>query len=45
MGDGSNIKIQETKWLFRPSTNPVQSPVRILDKDARVQELIDEDTR
>lgn len=35
--DGSNIKIWEDKWLLNPSTYVVWLPVRILDRDARVQ--------
>lgn len=43
-GDGSNIKSWGGKWILNPSFFKAQSPVRILDREARVKELIDEDT-
>jgi hypothetical protein len=43
MGDGSNIEIWGDRWIQNPSPFKVQSLVRILDREAKVKELIDED--
>jgi hypothetical protein len=45
MGDGRSIKIWEDWWIPSPSTYSIQSPVNILEPDAKVCSLIDEDTR
>ncbi|XP_042954620.1 uncharacterized protein LOC122291035 [Carya illinoinensis] len=45
VGDGTQIKIWKDKWLPSPSTFKVQSPVRILNAEATVAELINPDTR
>lgn len=45
VGDGRSIKIWGDGWLDSPSTFSIQSPIHVLDKDARVSELIDEDTK
>jgi hypothetical protein len=44
VGDGRNIKIWGDKWLPSLSTHAVQTPVRILDFEAKVCDLIDSDT-
>lgn len=41
IGDDASVKIWKDKWLPTPTTYSVQSPIRILDEDARVLELID----
>ena len=45
VGDGNSIKIWEDKWFPNPISYEVQSPVRLLDPDARVSRLIDEVTK
>lgn len=40
--NGKNIKIWEIKWLPTPSTHIVQSPVKNLNKEATINELINE---
>jgi hypothetical protein len=39
--DEASINIWEDKWLQNLTTYAVQSPIRRLDKDARVMELIE----
>lgn len=41
--DGASIKIWGDKWLLTPTSYAVQSPVRVLDREARVKKLIDEE--
>ncbi|XP_042944738.1 uncharacterized mitochondrial protein AtMg00310-like [Carya illinoinensis] len=41
VGDGSKIKIWGSKWLPSPSSFSIQSPVSVLQVDAKVEELID----
>ncbi|XP_042969022.1 uncharacterized protein LOC122301695 [Carya illinoinensis] len=45
VGDGTQIKVWKDKWLPSPSTFKVQSPVRILNAEATVAELINPDIR
>lgn len=45
VGDGRSIKIWHDKWLPVQTSNKVQSQVKILDSDARVSEIIEEETR
>lgn len=45
MGNGAQIRIWEDKWLPNRAPHAVQSTIQILDRQARVKELIDEDTR
>ena len=44
MGNGKNIKIFGDKWLPSSTTHTVQSPIRNLNSEAKVWELIDQDT-
>ena len=44
VGDGRSIKIWGDKWLPSPTTYAIQSPVHVLDYEAKVCELIDPDT-
>jgi hypothetical protein len=45
IGCGKNIYVWRDKWLSKPTTYKVQSPRKILDNNARVSELIDQDTK
>jgi hypothetical protein len=45
VGDGRSIKIWKDRWLEKPSTFLVQSPVQILNEEATVSELIIGDTK
>jgi len=45
VGDGSNINIWGDRWIFSPHSNSIQSPVHILNRDAKVAEIIDQDSR
>jgi hypothetical protein len=44
VGNGENIKILGDKWLPSPTSHTIQSPVHILNSEAKVWELIDQDT-
>jgi ribonuclease HI len=44
VGDGSSIHIWHDRWIPKPSTYTIQSPIRCLDNEATVKELIDADT-
>jgi hypothetical protein len=44
IGDGQNVHIWGDKWIPKPSTYAIQSPCKILPKDAKVVELLEEDT-
>lgn len=44
LDNGNSIKIWEHGWLPTPSSFSVQSPVTMLDRGAKVQELIDQST-
>lgn len=44
-GGEKEVKIWNDKWLPTPTTYSVQSPRIILSKDAKVKELIDQDTK
>ena len=44
VGDRRKIKIWGEKWLPSPSTHAIQTPIRILDSEAKVCDLIDPDT-
>jgi hypothetical protein len=44
VGNMNSIKILGDKWLHSPVSYVVQSLVGILDRDAEVSELIDEDS-
>lgn len=37
MGDGSQIKICEVKWLLNQSSFAVQAPIQRLGREARVK--------
>jgi hypothetical protein len=43
VGNGENIKIWGDRWLPSPTTYGIQSPVHILESEARVCDLIDQD--
>lgn len=43
VGDGSQIKIWGDKWVNSVHTNMIQSTPRILDRDAKVHKLIDQE--
>jgi hypothetical protein len=45
VGDGRNIRIWGDKWISIPISFSIQSPRRILTVDAKVMELIDQDTK
>ena len=45
VGDGQSISIWGDRWLPVESTHAAQSPVRYLGRDAKVYELIDNNTR
>jgi hypothetical protein len=45
VGDRHSIHIWGDKWLPTKVTHVVQSPMWVLDEDAKVCALIDEDTR
>jgi hypothetical protein len=44
VGDGRTVKIWNGRWVALPVTYSIQSPVQILDQEAKVCALIDEDT-
>lgn len=41
LGSREQVQIWQYKWISIPSTYFIQSPVRVLRKEATVQELID----
>ena len=43
VGTGTQIKVWHDAWLPSPSTFKVVSPIRVIDKDATVDSLIDND--
>jgi hypothetical protein len=45
VGDGRSIKIWGDRWLDSPYTFSIQTPIHVLDENARVSELIDEDAK
>ncbi|GLT72869.1 hypothetical protein SLA2020_447660 [Shorea laevis] len=45
VGDGKDIRVWQDRWLPTPISFSIQSPRRILSEDARVAELIDQDTK
>jgi hypothetical protein len=45
VGDGNSIKIWGDKWIDSTFSGMIQSPVRVLGKDAKVSELIDDSTK
>ncbi|XP_059429178.1 uncharacterized protein LOC132162990 [Corylus avellana] len=45
VGNERNIKIWGRKWLPSPTTYAIQTPVRELDSEAKISELIDQDTQ
>jgi len=45
VGDGTKINIWGDRWIFSPHLNSIQSPIRILNKDAKVSEIIDQNSR
>jgi hypothetical protein len=45
IGEGSDIRIWGDRWIPNPTTYMIQSPRRVLGRQARVSELIDQDTR
>ena len=44
VGDGWSIKIWQDRWIDSPNTFSIQTPVLGLENDARVSDLIDDDT-
>ena len=42
--NGASIRIWKDKWILSPSTYAIQSPIKLLDADAKVKELIDGST-
>lgn len=42
VGNGEQVRIWGDRWLPIPSTSMIKSPVRILQREAYVKELIDE---
>jgi hypothetical protein len=44
VGDGTKINIWGDRWIFSPHSNSIQSPVRMLNYDAKVAEIIDKDS-
>jgi hypothetical protein len=44
VGNGQSIRLQGEKWLPLPTTYKVQSPLTTIHEEARVCELIDQDT-
>jgi hypothetical protein len=45
VGDRSKINIWGDRWIFSPHSNSIQSSVQILNKDAKVAEIIDQHSR
>ena len=45
IGTGSRVKIWKDAWLPSPTTHRVLSPISVLDQNATVDSLIDEETR
>lgn len=45
MGNGHNINISSARWIPKPSTLSIQSLVKLLDKNSKGKELIDENDR
>lgn len=43
MLNGKKAKIWKDKWIHRPMSNSIQSPINLLADDAFVAELIDND--
>lgn len=41
VGNGENIKILGDRWIPKPSTFCIQSPVKLFDENSRVAQLID----
>jgi hypothetical protein len=44
IGDGSNVKIWQDRWLPTPITYSVQSPPRVIPPDSLVSAIIDQET-
>lgn len=45
IGNGESIKVWTDRWIPRPSTFMIQTPIASLDVDAKVAELIDTDLK
>ncbi|KAF5447221.1 hypothetical protein F2P56_032789 [Juglans regia] len=45
IGNGQDTKIWNCRWLPRPSSYMVQTPIQVLNAEARVVELINEETK
>lgn len=45
MGNGESIRIWRDKWITTPTSYEIQSPIRILDSEAKVSKLIDTDSK
>lgn len=43
--DGKKVKIWHDKWIPIPRTHKIQSPVTLIDAEAKVSELIDDNSR
>lgn len=43
IGNGKKTKIWKDKWIHRPMSHSIQSPIHLLDEDALITELIDQD--
>jgi hypothetical protein len=45
VGDGPKINIWGDRWIFSPHSNSIQFPMHILNRDSKVAEIIDQDSR
>lgn len=45
IGDRKTVKVWKDRWLPKPVTFRIQSPMCILHENAKVKELIDSDTK
>jgi hypothetical protein len=43
VGDGSQVRIWGDKWVTSNHTNMIQAPIQILDKEAKVSEIINQE--
>ena len=44
VGDGKSINIWGARWVLSPSSYAIQSPIRILEREAKVSALVDNST-
>jgi hypothetical protein len=45
IGDGQDVKIWGTHWISMPTNFTMQLPIHGFDKEARVKDLIDQNTK